>query len=110
MLDIAHACMGRFLRASDSLEPKSLLRFVRRLFRSKESSTKERCGPGGIVFCFCADDGAVKISRKREIIGRNRGPNAIGKKDAETRRDAFLANLNAGPPHSEATVAKKADA
>jgi hypothetical protein len=36
-------------------------------------------------------DGAVKTTRKRQIIGPSRGPQAIGKKEAETRREAFLA-------------------
>ena len=52
-------------------------------------------------------DGTVKPTRKREIIGPSRGPNAIGKKEAETRRDTFLAKLNAAPSRCEAASAAK---
>src|SRR5713226_9296492 len=40
-------------------------------------------------------DGSIKITRKFHTIGPSRGENAIPKKQAETRRDAFLAELNA---------------
>jgi integrase len=53
-------------------------------------------------------DGTVKTTRKREIIGPSNGPNAFGKKEAESRRDAFLANLNAAPSQCEAAVFAKA--
>jgi integrase len=52
-------------------------------------------------------DGAVKTTRKRHIIGPSRGPNAIGKKQAEGARDAFLSELNAAPTACEAAIKAK---
>ncbi len=52
-------------------------------------------------------DGTVKTSRKRHIIGPSKGANAISKKQAELKRDQFLAELNAAPSHCEAAVAAK---
>src|SRR5260370_40604646 len=52
-------------------------------------------------------DGGVKTTRKRQIIGPSRGPNAIGKKQAEIDRDKFLQELNAAPSHWELAVAAK---
>lgn len=50
-------------------------------------------------------DGTFRVVRKRHIIGPSRGPTAIGKRDAETKRDAFLAGLNAAPSPCESAVA-----
>src|SRR5215469_13938055 len=52
-------------------------------------------------------DGTVKTSRKRHIIGPTRGPNAIGKKQAEIERDRFLTELNAAPSRCESAVLAK---
>jgi integrase len=52
-------------------------------------------------------DGTPKVSRKRHIIGPSRGPNAIGKKQAELERDKFLQPLNAATSHCEAVVVSK---
>jgi integrase len=49
-------------------------------------------------------DGTVKTSRKRHIIGPSRGPNAIGKKQAEIDRDKFLVDLNAASSRCEAAI------
>src|SRR6185369_6615735 len=54
--------------------------------------------------------GTVKTSRKRRIIGPSRGPNAIGKKQAELERDKFLAERNAAPSPCEAAVVARAPA
>ncbi len=40
-------------------------------------------------------DGTIKTLRKRHIVGPSKGPNAIGKKQAELERDQFLAGVNA---------------
>ena len=42
-------------------------------------------------------NGTVKTSRKFHTIAPSRGENAIGKKEAERRRDTFLADLNSAP-------------
>jgi integrase len=55
-------------------------------------------------------DGTVKTRRKRHIIAPSRGPNAIGKKQAEIDRDRFLAEKNAAPSPCEAAAAAKAPA
>jgi integrase len=52
-------------------------------------------------------DGGVKTTRKRHIIAPSRGPNAIGKKQAEIDRDKFLQELNAAPSHCELAVAAR---
>jgi integrase len=52
-------------------------------------------------------DGTVKTNRKRHIVGTSKGPNAIGKKQAEIERDRFLAERNAAPTHCEAAVVAK---
>src|SRR5215831_13291315 len=52
-------------------------------------------------------DGTVRTSRKRHIVGPSKGPNAIGKKQAEIERDSFLAELNAAPSPCEAAVVAK---
>ena len=52
-------------------------------------------------------DGTIKVTRKREIIGPSRRPNAIGKKEAETRRDTFMAKLNKAPSQCEAASEAK---
>ena len=52
-------------------------------------------------------DGTIKPRRKRHIIGSSRGPNAIGKKQAEIERDKFLAELNAAPSRCESAVAAR---
>lgn len=49
-------------------------------------------------------DGTVKTSRKRHIIGPSTGPNAIGRRKAESERDRFLVELNAAPSPCEAVV------
>src|SRR5271165_4039766 len=50
-------------------------------------------------------DGTIKVTRKFHTIGPSRGENAIAKKQAESRRDAFLAEVNAAPTRCEAVVA-----
>jgi len=50
-------------------------------------------------------DGTFQTVRKRHIIGPSRGPDAIGKREAETRRDAFLAGINSAPSPCQAAVA-----
>ena len=52
-------------------------------------------------------DGTIKVTRKRHIIGPSRGPNAIGKKQAEGGRDVFLSTLNSAPTACEAAVRAK---
>src|SRR5690242_10015783 len=53
-------------------------------------------------------DGTVHTSRKRRIIGPSRGPDAIGKKQAEVERDTFLAERNtAATPCQTAVVARE---
>src|SRR5580704_17662255 len=49
-------------------------------------------------------DGTIKTNRKFHTIGPSRGENAIAKKQAEAKRDAFLAELNAAPTRCEAAV------
>src|ERR1019366_4149179 len=49
-------------------------------------------------------DGSIKTTRKFHTIGPSRGENAIAKKQAEAKRDAFLAELNAAPTRCEAAV------
>jgi integrase len=49
-------------------------------------------------------DGLIKTTRKFHTIGPSRGENAIPKKQAEAKRDAFLAELNAAPTRCEAAV------
>jgi len=49
-------------------------------------------------------DGTAKTSRKRHIIGPSRGPNAIGKKQAEIERDKFLAESNAATSRCESAA------
>src|ERR1035441_1337721 len=51
-----------------------------------------------------APDGTIKTSRKRRIVGPSKGDNSIGKKQAEIKRDQFLANLNAAPSTCQAVV------
>jgi integrase len=48
--------------------------------------------------------GAIKPRRKRHMIGPSQGPNAIGKREAELKRDKFLAGLNAAPSRCESAV------
>jgi integrase len=49
-------------------------------------------------------DGSIKTTRKFHTIGPSRGENAIAKKQAESKRDVFLADLNAAPTRCEAAV------
>ena len=49
-------------------------------------------------------DGSIKTTRKFHTIGPSRGEKAIAKKQAEIKRDAFLAELNAAPTRCEAAV------
>src|SRR6266849_5480209 len=49
-------------------------------------------------------DGSIKTTRKFHTIGPSRGENAIPKKQAETKRDVFLAERNAAPTRCEAAV------
>jgi integrase len=49
-------------------------------------------------------DGSIKTTRKFHTIGPSRGENATAKKQAELRRDAFLAELNAAPTRCAAVV------
>jgi len=49
-------------------------------------------------------DGSIKTTRKFHTIGPSRGENAVAKKQAESKRDAFLAELNAAPTRCEAAV------
>ena len=48
--------------------------------------------------------GTIKTTRKFHTIGPSRGENAIAKKQAESKRDVFLAEQNAAPTRSEAAV------
>jgi integrase len=50
-------------------------------------------------------DGTIKTTRKFHTIGPSRGENTIPKKQAEHKRDIFLADVNAAPTRCEATVA-----
>ena len=50
-------------------------------------------------------DGSVKTTRKRQVVGPSKGPDAITRKKAEIERDRFLAELNAAPTKCEAAVA-----
>ena len=38
--------------------------------------------------------GAIKEVRKKHVLGASKGPDAIGKREAELRRDAILARIN----------------
>lgn len=49
-------------------------------------------------------DGSIKTARKFHTIGPCKGDNAITKKQAEAKRDVFLAELNAAPTRCEAAV------
>ena len=49
-------------------------------------------------------NGAIKTTRKFHTIGPSRGEDAIAKKQAESKRDAFLAEQNAAPTRCEAAV------
>ncbi len=49
-------------------------------------------------------DGTTKVTRKFHTIGPSRGENPIPRKQAEIKRDAFLAELNAAPTRCEAAV------
>ena len=49
-------------------------------------------------------DGTIKTTRKFHTIGPSRGEDAIAKKQAESKRDAFLAEENAAPTRCEAAV------
>jgi len=49
-------------------------------------------------------DGSIKTTRKFHTIGPSRGENAVAKKQAESKRDAFLGELNAAPTRCEAAV------
>ncbi len=49
-------------------------------------------------------DGTVRTTRRRQIIGPSKGPNALTKRQAEAERDRFLAELNSAPSHCEAAV------
>src|SRR5436190_9510865 len=49
-------------------------------------------------------DGKIKTTRKFHTIGPSRGESAIGKKQAEIKRDGFLAESNAAPTRCEAAV------
>src|ERR1700720_4860482 len=49
-------------------------------------------------------DGSIKTIRKFHTIGPSRGENAIAKKQAESKRDVFLAELNAAPTRCEAAA------
>ena len=48
--------------------------------------------------------GTIKTTRKFHTIGPSRGENAIAKKQAESKRDVFLAEQNAAPTRCEAAV------
>ncbi len=50
-------------------------------------------------------DGSVKSTRKRQIVGPSKGPNAITRKQAEGERDKFLVDMNAAPTRPEAATA-----
>jgi len=50
-------------------------------------------------------NGSIKTTRKFHTIGPSRGENALAKRQAEIKRDAFLAEINAAPTRSEAAVA-----
>jgi integrase len=72
----------------------------------------DECKDRGIPYWFfrywhdeLMPDGTVQTTRKRRIIGPSRGPNAIGKKQAELDRDNFLAERNTAPTPCEAAVA-----
>jgi hypothetical protein len=47
---------------------------------------------------------SINTTRKFHTIGPSRGENAIAKKQAEAKRDAFLAELNPAPTRCEAAV------
>ena len=49
-------------------------------------------------------DGSIKTTRKFHTIGPSRGENSIGKKQAEIKRDTFLAEMNAASTRCEAVV------
>src|ERR1022692_315036 len=83
------------------------VRLKQRVQHPKINECKDRGTPYWF-FRYWADelltDGTVKPSRRRHIIGPSRGPNAIGKKQAEATRDRFLLELNAAPSPCEAAV------
>jgi hypothetical protein len=49
-------------------------------------------------------DGSIRTTRKFHTIGPSKGDNAIPRKQAEIKRDAFLHDLNAAPTRCEAAV------
>lgn len=81
------------------------VKLKRRVQHAKVHERKDR-GSYYWFFRYYADeiqsDGSVKTTRKFYPIGPSRGDNAIGKRQAETERDKFLAKLNA--PTTEAAV------
>lgn len=52
-------------------------------------------------------DGTQEPVRKRYIVGPSRGPDAIGKREAQTKCEDFLARMNAAPSACAAAVAAK---
>ena len=52
-------------------------------------------------------DGTIKTLRKRHIIGPSKGPEAIGKKQAEIKRDEFLAGQNAASQYEVTAAARQ---
>jgi integrase len=86
------------------------VRLKQRVQHPKINECKDRGAPYWF-FRYWSDellsDGTVKTSRKRHIIGPSKGPNALGKKQAETARDRLLFDLNAAPSSCEAAVAAK---
>src|ERR1700730_726865 len=86
------------------------VRLKQRVQHPKINECKDRGAPYWF-FRYWSDellsDGTVKTSRKRHIIGPSTGPNALGKKQAETARDRLLFDLNAAPSSCEAAVAAK---
>jgi integrase len=84
------------------------VRLKQRVQHPKIHERKDR-GSYYWFFRYRRDDllpnGSIKTTRKFHTIGPSRGENALTKKQAESKRDTFLVELNAAPTRCEAAVA-----
>jgi hypothetical protein len=85
-----------------------------RLKRRVQHPTAQECWDRKAPYWFIhyrddvlQSDGTHDPVRKRHIIGPSRGPDAIGKREAQTKCEEFLAQMNAAPSAWEAAAAAK---
>ena len=83
---------------------------VRLKQRVQHPKVHERKDRGGHYWFFrywhdeLLPNGLIKTTRKCHTIGPSRGENAITRKQAEIKRDAFVEKMNAAPTRCEAAV------